>query len=277
MDDTSNLNVIVVNYRTSDLTIRCVNSIVDTGVAQPNQIVVVDNYSQDGSLDRIQKGVPPEVVFITASHNGGFGAGVNLGFRNATGRHLLILNPDTYFEFDSVSPVLRHMEENEDVGIVGLDLINPDGSRQYSARRFYSLMDVFARRVKQAGQIMQRRIDRHLMRDAWIGERPFDADWVMGTGFVIRRDLYERLDGMDESYFLYMEDVDLCARVWRAGKRVICYPGAQLVHDHQRSSSAGPLTFAGRTHIRSLLLFRKRYTLPLMKSPGIQKIVNCRS
>jgi len=274
---TSKLNVIVINYRTSDLTIRCVNSIVATGVAKPNQILVVDNCSQDGSLGHIQKGVPPEVVLIAASRNGGFAAGVNAGFRNATGRYLLVLNPDTYFEFNSVSTVLGYMEANEDVGIVGLDLINPDGSRQYSARRFYSLMDVFARRVKQAGKMMRRRIDRHLMRSAWIGEHPFEADWVMGTGFVVRRDLYEELDGMDESYFLYMEDVDLCARVWRSGKRVICYPGAKLVHDHQRSSSAGLLTFAGRTHVKSLLLFRKRYVLPLMKPPGVQKILRCKS
>jgi N-acetylglucosaminyl-diphospho-decaprenol L-rhamnosyltransferase len=275
MNDTAKINVIVVNYRTADLTIRCVKSIIDKGVASVDNIVVVDNFSQDNSLDVIRAALPERVALVASNRNAGFGAGVNKGFDNTNSDYLLILNPDTYFEFDSVSPVISYMEANKDVGLVGLDLVNPDGSRQYSARRFYSMLDVFARRIKRVGSVLRKRVDRHLMREAWNSDAPFDADWVMGTGFIIRSSLYKKLNGMDESYFLYMEDVDLCARVWRAGQRVKCFPGAQLVHDHQRSSAAGPLTFAGRTHIRSLLLFRRRFTLPLVKSPGVNKIISC--
>jgi len=275
MTDTANIDVIIVNYRTSGLTIKCVDSVIRSGITGERNIVVVDNDSPDDSIALLQAGLPQNVRIVAAEKNGGFGAGVNVGFHQTQADYLLVLNPDTYFEFNSVARVIDYMHVNRDVGLVGLDLVNPDGSRQYSARRFYSVLDVFARRVKQLGSLLRKRIDRHLMHDAWEIGSPFDADWVMGTGFIIRRDIYEKLGGMDESYFLYMEDVDLCARVWRAGSRVKCYPGAQLVHDHQRSSAAGPLTFAGRTHIRSLLLFRKRYTLPLVKSPGVQKIVNC--
>jgi N-acetylglucosaminyl-diphospho-decaprenol L-rhamnosyltransferase len=156
------------------------------------------------------------------------------------------------------------------VGLVGLDLVYPGGERQYSARRFYSLLDVLGRRLPLGRYWpVKARIDRHLMRTAWDSGAPFEAEWVMGTGFVVRRELFLKLHGMDEAYFLYMEDVDLCARVWQSGAKVICVPGARLVHDHQRSSAAGPLSWAGRLHLQSLLRFRQKFHVPLVRQPGV--------
>jgi GT2 family glycosyltransferase len=273
-DKVKSLNVIVVNFRTPGLTIKCVESMVAQAVAKEEEIIVVDNFSQDDSLPVLRARLPAGVQLIASDRNAGFGAGVNVGIRHANAEYLLVLNPDTYFEFNSVARVLDYMSEDQSVGLVGLDLVNPDRSRQYSARRFYSVLDIGARRISFLGKLFRGRIDHHLMRDAWMGRKPFAAEWVMGTGFVIRNDVCKQLNGMDEEYFLYMEDVDLCARTWRAGFKVICFPGAQLVHDHQRSSAAGPFTFAGRMHLRSLLRFARRFTLPLIKSPGLDKIRN---
>jgi len=157
---------------------------------------------------------------------------------------------------------------------VGSDLVYPTGSRQYSARRFYSALDIVGRRLPLGRYWpLKRRIDDHMMMSSWKTDLPFDADWVMGTGFIIRRDLFERIGRMDEAYFLYMEDVDLCARVWGAGSRVVCVPHAKLVHDHQRSSAAGPLSNAGRMHLKSLSIFAKKYRLPLFNPPTSAKIL----
>jgi GT2 family glycosyltransferase len=272
MTTKSSLNVIVVNFRTAGLTIRCVESMVAQGVAKEKEIIVVDNFSQDDSLPLLRAKLPAGVQIIASDCNAGFGAGVNVGVKHANADHLLVLNPDTYFEFDSVARVLDYMNADPSVGLVGLDLVNPDRSRQYSARRFYSILDIGARRIGFVGKLLESRINRHLMLESWRDGKPFMAEWVMGTGFVIRSDLYRRLEGMDESYFLYMEDVDLCARVWRAGLKVMCFPGAQLVHDHQRSSAASPFSFVGRAHLRSLIKFGRRYSLPLFRSPGLEKI-----
>ena len=95
----------------------------------------------------------------------------------------------------------------------------------------------------------------------------------MGTGFIIRRELFERIGRMDEAFFLYMEDVDLCARVWGVGYRVVCVPGARLVHDHQRSSAAGPFSNAGKRHLQSLSIFAKKYRLPLFTPPTPARIL----
>ncbi|WP_341677878.1 glycosyltransferase family 2 protein [Niveibacterium sp. SC-1] len=263
------VNAVIVNYRTPDLVFKCVASIEAQGIALGQDIIVVENASPDDSFARLEAGLSGQRL-IKSEHNGGFGAGVNLGAAAADKEFLLVLNPDTYFESDSVSDVVAMLDTDPGVGLVGLDLVYPTGERQYSARRFYSWADIVGRRTPLGRYWPLRgRIDRHLMTQAWMPGQPFDAEWVMGTGFIIRRDLYGYLGGMDEAYFLYMEDVDLCARVWQSGHRVVTVPGARLVHDHQRSSAAGPLSWAGRMHLRSLMRFRSKFRLPLLRQPGV--------
>lgn len=264
------LSAVIVNYRTPDLTLKCVASILAHGVAAPEDVVVVENASPDDSHARLAAELPG-VRLIRAASNGGFGAGVNLGAAACEREFLLVLNPDTYFEDDSLGTALALLDRRPEVGLAGLDLVYPGGERQYSARRFYSLLDVLGRRLPLGRYWpVKGRIDRHMMRSAWDDGTPFDAEWVMGTGFVVRRDLFAALGGMDEAYFLYMEDVDLCARVWQTGARVVCVPGARLVHDHQRSSAAGPLSRAGRMHLKSLRRFMGKFRVPLVRQPGIE-------
>ncbi len=265
------LGVIIVNYRTADLTIRSVGSILRQGIAKLQHIVVVDNNSCDGSVGRIARAFP-KLRIIASRTNGGFGAGVNTGLQLVHEKYVLILNPDTYFENNSVLSAITYMMDHPDIGVAGLDLVNKDGSRQYSARRFYSLLDVVARRVRIVGNLLRRRVDRHLMKEAWRYGTPFDAEWIMGTGFIANRNLLMALGGMDKSYFLYMEDVDLCARVWSAGFRVVCVPNARLVHDHQRSSARNPFRPAARRHLVSLVLFASKFSVPIVRQPGIEKI-----
>lgn len=266
------INPIIVNYKTPDLVLTCVRSIVDMGIASPENIIVVDNASPDDSLALITRELP-DVQLIDAGRNGGFSAGVNTGANHATCEYLLVLNPDTYFTDQSIEKAIELMENDAAIGIAGLELLYPSGERQFSARRFYSVLDILARRLP-LGKIwpFKKRVTSHLMKSEWAVGKPFDAQWVMGTGFIIRRSLFEKLGRMDEIYFLYMEDVDLCARVWQAGYRVVCVPGAKLVHDHQRSSTSGPFSWAGRVHLKSLRIFWQRYRIPLFFPPTVKTI-----
>ena len=267
------LNVVIVNFRTPDLTINCVNSVLALEVALPEDVVVVDNASPDNSHQRLRLGLPAGVRLIRASMNRGFGAGVNLGMVAGTRENVLVLNPDTYFVDGSLEKALETLKTDPEIGLVGLDLTNPDGSRQYSARRFYSLLDIVGRRTSLGrSNLLRKRLTQHLMMDSWTPGLPFDAEWVMGTGFVVRRYIFEELSGMDEAYFLYMEDVDLCARIWHAGYRVVCVPGARLVHEHQRQSSGSLINRASRYHIKSLLRFRNKFRVPLTLPPGVNGI-----
>jgi N-acetylglucosaminyl-diphospho-decaprenol L-rhamnosyltransferase len=267
------LNVVIVNFRTPDFTIRCVKSLLRLKIALASDMVVVENASPDDSYQRLRDELPEGVRLVRASMNRGFGAGVNLGMVAGLRERILVLNPDTYFVDNSIEKAVAVLDAYPKVGMVGLDLTYPDGVRQYSARRFYSLLDIVGRRTPLGKLgLLHDRIERHMMVEAWTPGVPFDADWVMGTGFIVRRGVYEELGGMDEGYFLYMEDVDLCARIWQSGHRIACVPGARLMHDHQRQSAGGPLSRAGRYHLQSLFRFRNKFRVPLAFPPGIDGV-----
>jgi GT2 family glycosyltransferase len=268
MDSAQNkLSVIIVNYCTPDLTKKCVQSLREWKIANDDQICVVDNASPDNSLVSLRAELD-NIKVLDSGRNGGACYGINTGAREATCEYIMVINPDTYFIDDSIKLAFKVFKEQPDVGLIGLDLIYPDGRRQYSGRRFYSVIDILARRLP-IGRYwpLNKRVDRHLMLSDWERGASFNADWVMATGFIIRRNLFQHIGYMDESYFIYMEDVDLCARVWLSGSRVVCVPNARLVHHHQRRSASGIFSWAGRTHLRSLLTFSRKYRVPLLVPP----------
>jgi N-acetylglucosaminyl-diphospho-decaprenol L-rhamnosyltransferase len=256
------LSVVIVNYQTPALTISCVRSLLHHGVAKPEDIIVVENASGDDSMEVIRAAVTCTVV--KAEENRGYGAGVNLGVAQAQTELVLCLNPDTYFTNNDVLRVGQIFEEQPSLGLLGLDLCYPTGERQYSARRDYSLLDIVLRRtVLGRFKFGNPIVDRHLMKDAWDGD-VFSADWVMGTGFIVRRAAFEAVNGMDTEFFLYMEDVDLCLRLRKAGWRVAAVPGIHLVHDHQRASGKKLLSQAAGRHIHALRVFRRKHHIPLL-------------
>lgn len=262
------LGVVIVNYKTFDLTMQCVGSLLERRITQPGHIVVVDNDSPDGSGQRLKAELGHGVRVILSGRNGGFGAGVNIGVGALQTDLVLVLNPDTYFRRNDVDVILRQFQDDTRLGIVGLKLVNPDGSLQYSARRFYSLPDILARRTL-LGRVppMHRLGPTHLLMRNW-NEGPFETDWVMGTGFVVRRSAFDEVGAMDEGYFLYFEEVDLCARMWVHGWRVVAVPQVELVHEHQRHSAAGIWSSSGQTHLRSMLRFFGKFGVPWFRRPN---------
>lgn len=264
------LSALIVNYATPDLVLKCVASMKRHGVVEQDaDVIVVDNASPDDSVAVLRAQLPPGVRFIPSERNGGFSSGINIGLAQVDSDYLLVLNPDTYFVDRSIEKALALLDSQPEVGLAGLDLVNPDLSRQFSARRFYSLLDIVGRRSRLGNlPFVRKSIEAHMMLDAWASGAPFQADWVMGTGFIVRTDLFRAIGGMDEKYFLYMEDVDLCARVWKSGHQVICCAGAVLVHDHQRAS-ADLFSRSARMHLKSLKTFMSDYRVPLLTKPGV--------
>ncbi|TCQ02856.1 glycosyltransferase family 2 protein [Sphingomonas sp. PP-CC-3A-396] len=257
-DNAGACDAVIVNFRTPELVVSCIGSIREHDILPDARIVVVENGSGDDSAARL-KAELPEIPLVITQDNEGFGAGVNLGVAHTHSEFVLILNPDTRFVDQSFVKAIELLRADPTIGIVGLDLRNVDTSRQYSARRFYSLIDVAIRRtpLKRLAPFA-RRDARHLMTRNWVGNS-FAADWVMGTGFVVRRAAFDAVGGMDTDFFLYMEDVDLCQRVADAGWRVVAAVDAVLIHDHQRASASGPLSRSGRQHLRSLARYVRKH------------------
>lgn len=267
------LKVILVNYASPEQCTICIDSLLKQRICTEDQIIIVDNGSPDDSGTLLAKRYPRIMTLLTGI-NSGYSGGINRGIQAAGKADIfLILNPDTYFEDNRIDLALQAFENTPDLGVLGLNLYYPNGKQQYSARMFYSLLSIFLRRTPLKNIFPFNRLDaRHLMKTAWNGER-FDADWVLGTGFMVRAQALQEIGGMDEGYFLYMEDVDLCTRMWLSGWRVQAIPAVRLIHFHQRASSLGLFKPALRIHLVSLKRFYRKFGLPLACAPKRSSMV----
>lgn len=255
--------VVIVNYRSPKLVADCVASLRRQQFTFGYEVIIVDNASGDHSVDILRKTVP-DVKIIASPDNDGFGSGVNKGIAATTARYILVLNPDTEFVDTALERALQVFDEDDKLAVVGLDLHYPDGTRQFSGRRFYSLSDVIMRRtLLKAIPPFSIRNRQHLMAKYW-NKRFFYTDWVLGTGFVARRDALNEIGGMDDDFFMYMEDVDLCWRLWDQGWRVAVAVNAILIHHHQRDSAQSPFGRSARWHLASLKIFRRKHRMPLL-------------
>lgn len=155
----------------------------------------------------------------------GFGANHNAAFREARTPFFLVLNPDARLEGNPF-PTLLSCLEDESVALCAPAVVNPAGGLEDSARKFPSIIDLG---LKALG-----RYDGRLQYEP--GDPPRAVPWVAGMFMLLRSADYAALSGFDERFFLYYEDVDLCARIWRSGRRVVLCPEVQIAHDARRAS-----------------------------------------
>ena len=227
-------SIIVLQYNHADLTRQCLTSL-RAHVDPRHEVILVDNHSTERDARELGSEFPG-VTWVACDDNGGFGRGNNTGAAHARSEILLFLNNDTVIRSDFVSPLLRRFEERPDAAIVGPRLINEDGSFQLSAGR----LPTFAREALD--KVIAAAIARRIGPVSGIVERAFarakPVEWVTGAALAIRRDVFQRLRGFDEAFFMYFEDKDLCARARDAGYEVWFEPAAEIVH--QRGGSASP-------------------------------------
>ncbi|MCA9958699.1 MAG: glycosyltransferase family 2 protein [Anaerolineales bacterium] len=165
----------------------------------------------------------------------GFPKGNNLGLAAANGRFLYLLNPDTEIVGDALAVMVQYMVQHPDVGVLGAQLLYPDGRIQSSRRRFPTLAtgifeSTWLQPLAPAGLLRQYYAQD--LRDDEVA----DVDWVMGASMMTRREVLEQVGGMDEAYFMYSEELDWCRRIRDAGWRVVYLPTAQVVHYEGKSS-----------------------------------------
>lgn len=231
---TPDLSIIIVNWNVRDLLRRCLHSISNPQYPLSTEIILVDNASSDGSVEMLRAEFP-QVRLIANSINRGFPAANNQGLAVARGRYVLLLNPDAEVLSDALATLVRFMDEYPDVGVVGPQLLNSDGSVQSSRRRFPTLMTAFFESTW-----LERWAPRSLLRRYFVRDRPDDAtldvDWITGAAMLVRRAAVEQVGEMDEGFFMYSEELDWCRRIKTAGWRVVYYPAARIVHHEGKSS-----------------------------------------
>ncbi|MHB1974089.1 MAG: glycosyltransferase family 2 protein [Acidimicrobiales bacterium] len=254
---------VVVNYEARDALLGCVASLRASGAGQ---VVVVDNASSDGSLERLAA-ADPRAVVIPAGRNLGYGTAANLGVARTTSEHVLVCNPDVVAVGDCVAALSRVLDEHPECAVVGPRIDNPDGTRYPSARAFPSWGVAAGHAFLGPVAPGNRWTRRYKMEESEAGEEApgeprggcREAGWVSGACFMARRSAFESLGGFDERYFMYAEDVDLCWRARRAGWSVLYEPAASVVHAQGLSTSRRPVAMT-IAHHRSAWRFARRST-----------------
>jgi len=226
------LSIVIVSWNVCELLRRCLRSILDAGYSM--ETIVVDNGSTDGSVEMVRAEFPA-VRLIANAKNPGFAAANNQGISVARGRHVLILNPDTEVVGDALAKMVTFADEHPDVGVVGPQLLNPDGSVQSSRRRFPTLATAFFESTWFQPYAPRRLLERYYVLDQPDGVAQ-DVDWVKGAALMARREAIERVGPMDEGFFMYSEELEWCRRFRQADWRVVYVPTAQVIHYEGKSS-----------------------------------------
>jgi GT2 family glycosyltransferase/glycosyltransferase involved in cell wall biosynthesis len=251
------LDIIIVNYNSTDYLLRCIKSIYGSLRELPAKVFVQDNASQDG-VDRL-KAEFPKVILSKNRYNMGFSRAINNALRQGDSPYIVLLNPDSYVMDGFFEPILRHMEENPDVGIVGPKILDHDGSVQGSARTFPTpLTGLFGRSSLLTRLFPNNRLTReNILTTRSDGKSPMEVHWVSGACMVVRRKAVDHVGLMDERFFLYWEDADWCRRMRRKGWKVVYFPESPVVHYAGASSEQAPLRSILEFHKSSYRLFEK--------------------
>lgn len=245
---------VVVNYEAGPLLAGCIRSIrADTSAGDP-EIVVVDNGSTDGSTMAIAH--LTDVTVVTAGRNLGYAGAANVGIARTTAPIVAVCNPDITVEPGTAAALLSRFDADPTLGAVGPLVRERDGTPYPSARRVPSVADAVGHGVLglvKPDNPFTRRY-RELDADPL---QPREVDWVSGAAVWLRREAVQSVGGWDEGYFMYVEDVDLCWRLRRAGWRIAYEPAGRVTHVQGASTAHHPYWMIAEHH-RSLLRFASK-------------------
>lgn len=227
--DSPALSIVIVNWNGGQAVLDCMESIFVYAPSVPFEVLVVDNASTDGSADRIAEKFPQARVFWLPA-NSGFAAGNNYGMERATGRLFLLLNNDTQVTRGSLDALLVEAESHPEAGLLGPRLLYPDGSLQPSAGIFPNLWTEFLDQT-----MLHRLVPTYKLGEAYYANAG-EVDWLTGACLLVRRKMVDRIGGMDQGYFMFLEDVDWAWRAREAGWRVRYTPAAEIIHRKGHSS-----------------------------------------
>jgi N-acetylglucosaminyl-diphospho-decaprenol L-rhamnosyltransferase len=240
-------DAVVVNHDAGALLVRCVRSLLaDASAGRPPVVVVVDNASTDGSVDALARELP-DVRVVHAPGNVGYARAANLGIRATAAPVVAVLNPDTEVGAGAGAVMAERFASAARLGALGPRIRNTDGSDYPSARRVPGLRDALGHgalglvRPRNAWTRRYRELDAD-------PARPRPVDWVSGAAIWLRRAALDEVGGWDERYFMYVEDLDLCWRLRRAGWEVGYEPRAEVVHVRGVSAARRPYRMVVEHH-----------------------------
>jgi GT2 family glycosyltransferase len=244
------LSICIVNWNTEAQLKQCLLSIYEHTKGLTYEIFVVDNASRDGSVGMVKSHFP-DVRLIANRENKGFAAGNNQAIRLARGRSVIFLNPDTVIKGNALATMVLFMDEHPEAGAIGPKLLNPDGSVQHSVRRFPTFgIALHDNTILGRLLLFRRRVEDYKMED-FSFDRVEEVDATSGAALMVRKDVLDGVGPMDEGYFMFIEELDLCQRIRARGHKICFIPDAAITHlgGESRRQNPGELVIVGQNSL----------------------------
>ena len=224
------LSIVIANLNTKKLTLECIASIYKQNLPFSFEVIVVDDGSNDGSVEalkKLQNSKTPNFKVILNRTNVGYAKANNNGLKIAKGEHRLLLNSDTIVKENALENLIKFADETSDAGVVGSRLYNADGSLQPSCFRFPTIKNAMLEYWFGRKGLFEKFAPK--------GEEAVEVNAVVGAVFLITPEAKKRVGMLDERYWAYFEDMDYCRQVWKKGLKVYYLPKSEIIHYHGAS------------------------------------------
>jgi GT2 family glycosyltransferase len=252
------LSIIIVNYNVREFLHHALVSLQKALKGIPGEIIVVDNASDDGSVEMLRRRFPG-VHLIASKVNLGFAKANNIALKQARGQYFLLINPDTLVQEDTLRVMLKFFDENPDVGLAGCKILNPDGSFQLACRRSFPRPWVALTKMSGLSAMFPRSPLFGKYNLTYLSpDETYEIDAVSGSFMMVRRTVYEQVGGLDEDFFMYGEDLDWCYRIQQAGWKNYYLHTTQIIHYKGESTKRSDLDEI-RTFYQAMHLFVQKH------------------
>lgn len=251
-------SVIIVNYNSHDLLSQCIQNLLKSLGAEKQEFIIVDNASTDNSITNIRNSsFFDKVILIQNKKNLGFAAACNQGAVRSTGQRLLFLNPDCFIEKNTIAQLNETLSANPKAGMCGPLILNPDGTEQQGCRRnipdFRSSFYYFSGLHK----FNPKKFPNFNFNTTEIPKETTPVPAISGACLLMKREIFNQIDGWDEHYFIHVEDLDLCKRVTDAGYTILFNPQAKATHIKGACSKKTFLRVVWHKHIGFIYFYNK--------------------
>jgi O-antigen biosynthesis protein len=252
------ISIVIVHFKVPEFLIRLLQSLRQAHMYDKSEVIVVDNASQDNSKETVTREFP-EIQWIDMKSNIGFGKACNVGAKSAQGPYLLFINPDTLVSQNTLTESVSLLKQRPDIGLMGPEILNPDGTLQVSCRRSFPTPLVAIYRFTGLSKIFpkSRRFGKYNL-SFLDPKKPSEVDAVSGSFMFMPRSLFQDIGGFDEAFFMYGEDLDICYRVKEKGFKVWYNPQTQIVHFKGKSSSKQSF-HSRKAFYEAMLIFSRKY------------------
>lgn len=252
------LSIIIVSWNAKDYLDDCIRSVIQETVEHNAEIIVVDNCSSDGSIEMVKRNYP-RVTLICNEANLGFAKANNIGIKQSTGKYIFFINSDVTLITGCINQMVAYMEQHPEIGILGPKILNRNGKTQRSCMEYPTLWNTFCRTFALDDCFPQSKLFGGLLMKYWSHDSERCVDTLNGCFWMVRRDALNEVGLLDESFFIYGEDIDWCKRFREAGWAVVFSPGAQAIHYGGASSSNAPVRFYVEMQRANLQLCMKHH------------------